>query len=357
MTRLCSALLAALLPACTPRAASRPAAAVTPVAPATHVGLHVGLHVGFETATVRDGAGPPFEVGLWYPTDRPGAPHALGAATQVVAPAAPVASGRHPLVVISHGSGGWFGGHYDTALALARAGFVVAALTHPGDNFQDQRGVTDVAARPRALRRLVDYAVGAWPRRAAVDASRVGAFGFSNGGYTVLIAAGGTPDLARFPAHCAAHPANDDCAIVRAAGPGVLQDLAARFPPSAWARDARITAAVVAAPALGFAFAPDGLRRVRVPVQLWRAADDRVLPAPSYADAVRGALPTPPEYHVVPGAGHFDFLAPCGAGMAARLPTVCTSAPGFDRAAFHETFNRAVVVFFARTLKRVPKPG
>jgi predicted dienelactone hydrolase len=45
-----------------------------------------------------------------------------------------------PLVLISHGTGGSGASHYDTALALALAdeGFVVAALTHTGDNYMDR---------------------------------------------------------------------------------------------------------------------------------------------------------------------------------------------------------------------------
>ena len=43
-----------------------------------------------------------------------------------------------PLVLISHGTAGSEASHYDTALALADAGFVVAALTHTGDNYMDQ---------------------------------------------------------------------------------------------------------------------------------------------------------------------------------------------------------------------------
>ena len=346
--RVVLVLGAAAVPACSPH----PGAAQNDGASSAAVAAVGTLNVGFDVTTVREGAGPPFEVGIWYPTERAPEPTSLGGWTQVVAPGAPVAPGRHPLVVVSHGSGGWFGGHYDTALALAHAGFVVAALTHPGDNYQDQSQVTDVAARPRALRRLVDHMLGEWRDHAAIDTARVGAFGFSNGGYTVLVAIGGVPDLARFPAHCAAHPANDDCSIVRASESGVLEQLADRFPPSAWARDDRIRAAVVAAPALGFTFAPDGLQGVTAPVQLWSAADDRVLPAPEYADAVRDALPTPPEYHLVPGAGHFDFLAPCDPGMADRMPAICTSAPGFDRVAFHAEFNRSVVAFFEGALLR-----
>jgi predicted dienelactone hydrolase len=66
---------------------------------------------------------------------------------------------------------------------------------------------------------------------------------------------------------------------------------------------------------------------------------------------VRIALPEAPEYHVVPNAGHFDFLVPCSNALASIAPAICTSAVGFDRAAFHASFNAAVVVFLSKTLK------
>jgi predicted dienelactone hydrolase len=122
----------------------------------------------------------------------------------------------------------------------------------------------------------------------------------------------------------------------------------------AWTHDPRIKAVVSAAPAIGFTFGRAGLREVRQPVQLWRAGDDRVLPHPYYAEAVRQALPTPPESHVVPHAGHYDFLAPCSAKLAKAVPEICTSEPGFDRTAFHADFNRQVVAFFEKTLKVRP---
>jgi hypothetical protein len=44
---------------------------------------------------------------------------------------------------------------------------------------------------------------------------------------------------------------------------------------------------------------------------------------------------------------HFSFLAPC---LATAAPEICRDAPGFDRTAFHASFNRAVVEFFSRRL-------
>ena len=115
---------------------------------------------------------------------------------------------------------------------------------------------------------------------------------------------------------------------------------------------------MVAAPALGFTFSPGGLKDVRVPVQLWRAADDVILPHPRYAEAVRLALAQAPEYHVVADAGHFDFLVPCSSALASLAPAICTSAAGFDRAAFHASFDAAVLGFFSKTLGtgREPDP-
>ncbi len=49
--------------------------------------------------------------------------------------------------------------------------------------------------------------------------------------------------------------------------------------------------------------------------------------------------------------GQHDFLAPCSAGMAERLPAICVHEPGFDSVAFHASFDRDVARFFQSTLK------
>jgi hypothetical protein len=59
---------------------------------------------------------------------------------------------------------------------------------------------------------------------------------------------------------------------------------------------------------------------------------------------------TKPEYHVVPKAGHFSFIAPCPSELARVAPEVCRDEPDFDRTRFHEEFDRAVVSFFRSRL-------
>ena len=297
---------------------------------------------GFERQVAPDG----IELGVWYPASGTVVHQRLGLYAQDVVAGSSPPQGRHPLVVISHGTGGDFAGHLDTAATLARAGFIVAALTHPGDNWRDKSRSSYVEARPPALSALISYMLTDWSGRAAIDPDRIGAFGFSAGGFTVLATAGGRPELTRFIGHCAHHPTYFDCAMLASQPPRT---------PTAWqeTRDPRIKAIVIAAPALGFTFTPAGLASVRVPVQLWRADDDHVLPAPFYADAVRAALPEQPEFHPVPKAGHFDFLAPCADPSMA--PQICQSAPGFDRSAFHTSFNAEVLRFLKRHLMRAER--
>lgn len=315
----------------------------------TLVSVARGSNVGFTETRIADGADVSLIAGIWYPTDAQSAEHQLGLFTQVVALDAPVAGKNLSLVVLSHGGGGSYQSHYDTALALAHAGFVAAAVNHAGDTYEDQSRVLELWRRPRQLRLLGDYMLLDWPHKDRLDANRVGAFGFSNGGFTVLVTVGGIPDLDVTGKFCQRHPIQDLCLALKHAKVDP-HHLGENAPPDAWVSDSRVRAVVVAAPAFAFTFSKAGLRNIHVPIQLWRAADDRHQPNPYYEEALRRNLPRPPEYHVVPGAGHYDFLPPCSRSMAAVVPTICGDPAGFDRASFHSYFNAHVVEFFRAEL-------
>jgi len=304
--------------------------------------------VGFQVIRVPVPEDVPLEVAIWYPSKTRPIARRLGPFTQTVARNGAIAGRSLPLVVISHGTAEWYGALYDTAIALARAGFVVAAPTHTGDNLADRSRSIRLADRPLHIHLVINDLLESWQYHRHIDAGRVGMFGFSAGALTALIVAGGEPDLGTLEDHCRDHPDFFDCRLVRAH--------ASASPPPATpslVHDARVKAIVVAAPALGFTFSPDGLKAVTLPVQLWRAANDHVLPSPFYAEAVRDSLPSPPEYHVVAGADHLDFLAVCSPKWRSAAPDLCVERDGFDRGHFHREFNKRVVAFFSRTLKPI----
>jgi len=121
--------------------------------------------VGFQYLIMSDPLGPPVEVGVWYPTTAKPSVHRLQLFEQNVAEDAPLAGRALPLVVISHGNGASFASHYDSAIALAHAGYVVASLTHTGDNYRDQSRAVDMANRPRQLELLIQFMLSEWKRR------------------------------------------------------------------------------------------------------------------------------------------------------------------------------------------------
>ena len=250
----------------------------------------------------------------------------------------PVAGQGVPLVVVSHGAGGSALGHHDTAAALADAGYVVASIHHPGDNFQDvsrQGHLSAFATRPVCMLRLTDYMLGAWPHRAQLDASKVGFFGFSRGGYTGLVAIGAEPNWTLRADLCPPMAGRPLCGEIR------RNEI-----PATPAPDPRIRAAVIVDPLS--VFDAKGLGHVKTPIQLWASAlggDGVTLHS---VEAVRHGLPSAPDWHVAANAGHFAFLAPCSPALAEAAPEICRDAPGFDRVAFHWGFNAQVVAFFRR---------
>jgi predicted dienelactone hydrolase len=305
------------------------------------------LSAGFERVTVPDPDGPPLQAGIWYPSETPASSQSIGAYSQTVAAGGEIAGRGLALIVMSHGSGGSFEGHYDTALALAEAGFVVAAVTHTGDNYRDHSGFARVENRPRHIKALVDYMLASWPHRDLIDPARIGMFGFSAGGFTALVMIGGVPDMTLVPAYCAAYPDEWACRKIKEYGDSGRTS-------AAFVHDPRIAAAVIAAPAIGYAFTPEALAGIKVPIQLWRGDSDELLPHPRHAQHVYDGLPAKPEYHVVPNAGHFAFLAPCTALLERFAPEICRDPAGFDRAAFHRELNPAVVAFFKAKLPAQP---
>src|ERR1700723_3814050 len=282
-----------------------------------------GTNVGFQQVTIPDPSGKPLTVGIWYPASAPVSNVPLGMFTQSVAVDGAVVGSHLPLILISHGTGGSLTSHYDTALALAKAGFVVAALTHTGDNTGDQSYTgnrIDLIDRPRQSHVVLDYLLDKWKDHSQIDPERIGMFGFFLGGFTTLVEIGGTPDLERMARFCAKRPTAPECDFVKQQHGDQLE------PPAsvpAWVHDARIKAAVVVAPAVGFLFADGGLKQVSVPVQLWRTFNDNQSPNAWNSEVVRKELPKWPEEHVVPGVDHFVFLAPCSRALARVAPMIC----------------------------------
>lgn len=268
------------------------------------------MNIGLRSLTVGD-----IPVYQLYATDAPMTPQTFGPHTFDAAVDAAPLHADMPVVVISHGMQGTPWGYRGLSMHLARAGFLVALVEHPGDSRRDGRlaGTAEILAhRPRHIRLVLD----------ALGVDRAAIIGHSMGGYTALAIAGGKPmALPNQTPDGVAHPVEVE-------------------------HDARIRCAVLLAPALPWFIAPDSLAAVDIPVMVRVGELDTDAP-PFFVEPIVKRIKQV-DYAVVPGAGHFAFFYPVPPALQ-RLPPGQDPA-GFDRAAYQpqlyaevEAFVRAAV--------------
>jgi predicted dienelactone hydrolase len=324
--------------------------------------------VGWRSFTVPSGEGEavPTTVALWYPTAAPARATPMGpfeVRAAIGAPPEPRAAG---LVLLSHGTGGSELGHARLAEALARRGWMVAALRHPRDNWQDTTLLARSPARyfevrPRQASRVLDALLAdpAIGPRIATDARgpRIAALGHSAGGYTALALVGARPDIARIAAHCLVDRAQDPlfCSTGRdptqtpaqtpaTAGGG---EPAASLPDLA---DPRVRAAVALAP-VGAVFDDASLARVRAPVAVHVPALDRWLVPRFHGVRVAAAIPGA-VLETVPNAWHFAFLDTPTMAIPSPDGDLRADPPGFDRAAYIAALGPRIADFLEAAMPR-----
>ena len=321
------------------------------VAAATPV---LAAQAGWQQMTLPGSASAPAStpVNLYYPTQASERAITMGPYLAHVAPQAAPDATFKGLIVISHGKGGAELNHESLAEALARRGYLVAALRHPGDNWQDHslfdRGpAAYLDERPRQVSRVLDAVLGdpRWSDRIAKDARgpRLGALGHSAGGYTVLALAGGRFDLGRLASHCDTHRAEDPI-FCRKSDPKAGPIAASATTDGSPRSDPRVRAVIALAP-LGVVFDAGSLERIGVPVTIYAAADDRWLLLRFHAEWVAAHIPGA-TLHVVPNAWHFAFVDPPSGPIPSEDGDLRDDPPGFDRPAFLRGLQRDLADFF-----------
>jgi predicted dienelactone hydrolase len=275
------------------------------------------------------------------------------------APDAPFADSKlRPVVLFSHGFGGsarmmaWF------TTALARAGYVVVAVDHPGNNsadkmtapgailFWDRAG--DLAA---ALERVSsDPIVG--PH---LDLHRIAVAGFSAGGFTSLISAGAKVDLNRFRTFCRDNPSDGVCRP-QPEFPLTLDETEEALKSPELAAEARhagddhailgVRAVFAMAPAIVQALPPEGMARIDLPVAIILGDADDVATPRTNGLVVDKAIPFA-RLKVLPGVGHYDFLSTCTSVGMATVP-ICTAKVPQDQT--HKSTIDFALEFFGKVL-------
>ncbi|MFW0756819.1 alpha/beta hydrolase family protein [Pseudomonas sp. H11T01] len=265
---------------------------------------------------------------------------------------AKVAIGRFPMLMLSHGNTGTPLALHDLATSLARKGFVVVAVIHPGDNYKDHSRLgtlSNLYGRPLQISEAITATLGDPMLSPFVNAEQVGVIGYSAGGETALILSGATPDLDRLRRYCQERPDDNDACNTQ----GELIVDRDDLQPVA---DPRVHALLLMAP-LSLKFGRHTLADVHVPVLLYSGDGDKLVAFDKNAAALARKLPTAPDFKLLAGAGHFVFLAPCTEEQQAAMPALCTDADGVDRKDIHRNMISEAGRFFSDALGKPSRAG
>ena len=258
---------------------------------------------------------------------------------------AKIAMGRYPLLVLSHGNTGTPLALHDLVTSLARKGFVVVTVLHPGDNYKDHSRLgtlSNLYGRPMQISAAISATLEDKVLSPYIHADQVGVIGYSAGGETALILAGAQPDLDRLRRYCEERPNDRDACTTQGELVADRDDLE----PVA---DPRVKALLLMAP-MSLMFGRETLADVHVPVLLYSGDGDKIVFPDKNADALARKLPVAPEFKVIPGAGHFVFMAPCTDEQIAAMPGLCTDAKGVDREDIHRDLIYEAGRFFSKSL-------
>jgi predicted dienelactone hydrolase len=300
---------------------------------------------------------------IWYPTDaaeptRLDFESTVWAGSEVIRDA-DAAPGPFPLIVLSHGMFGnsrnqaWF------AAEMARRGFVVAAVDHPGTStwLRDPEQRRALWERPGDITRVINFAILPDALPVQVNPDQIFMAGHSLGGFTALALAGARYDAERLERFCDTTPGELAC--------GIFADWQIAQTPEDRERmqddlaDERIRAFAVFDLGGAQSFSDESLNKIDRPLLVFGApVMNSGLTLDIESRALVSALPSGTSRYIEPATlSHFDFFnlcKPAGYGILAReLPgdeVVCEDG-GSHREAMHDLILDEVTAFFAQRIQ------
>ncbi len=265
-------------------------------------------------------------------------------------------SGKHPIVLLSHGMGGTYLSLNWLASGLAEKGAIVISVNHPNGWFKDRQvdKMFNHWTRVEDLQVALDNVLVDAELKDTVNRDRIYAAGFSFGGWTALSIGGATASPTGSLAYCkAAGDRSHNCTDLQTFGlspanTGVPQWTASH-------KDARIKAVVALDPGLTWDMTANNVRNLEqkslLVIGLGTGGDQHYATDTSAKGSnFDGLVPLSKKLVIAP-ATHFTAMPICKPEGEAILAEekddpVCTDPAGTDRQAKHEQIIAAMAQHF-----------
>lgn len=320
------------------------------------------VHIGEQTFHFNDNSrNRPIVTELWYPTDEM---YQKSDSTDyypfIHLPTiknARVNPGHYPIVFISHGTGGGRKTLEWLADILVEQGFMVAAVDHWGNTYDNKIAINFVTPweRPQDISFALTQLLNDQTFGPLINHDRIGAAGFSLGGYTVLALAGAKISLDALLSFSETAQGKKELNIPEY--PGILKELNKEkvkesFLKSPDLKDSRFKAFFAMSPALGQGFTEsEQFKTIKSPVYIIGAQSDSIAPIKTNALYYNSLIPTS-KIIVIPGlAGHYVFLNEATPLIKKQVPFLFVDAPSVKRYTIHQQVGNLAADFFSKNLK------
>jgi len=271
-----------------------------------------------------------------------------------------MAGGKFPLVMISHGTGGgrltleWL------ADALVQNGFIVAAVDHWGNTYDNKIPIDFLTAweRPLDISFVLSNLLKDPKFAPAIDQDRVGMAGFSIGGYTTIALAGGMLDYEALKSYSNTPGGKQEMTLPEFPGMadfiknhGDEVDESFKKSPKLL-KDNRIKAFFAICPAVGQGFVSKSqFKNVDKPLYIVEVESDHITPYKTNAQHYHELIPASKFLLIKGKADHYVFLGEAAEPVKKESPIYFNDDPSVNRHRIHEQVSGLAVDYFKEKLK------
>jgi predicted dienelactone hydrolase len=298
---------------------------------------------------------------IWYPTVDTIEKHHVGFepfARMETVKDGRIANKKYPLIMISHGTGGgrltleWL------ADILVKSGFMVAAVDHWGNTFDNKIAIDFVTPwqRPLDISFVLTGLLNDPKFGPEIDHNKIGMAGFSLGGYTTIALAGGVLNFDALKKFTSSPEGQKEVNIPEF--PGLMNVIKTGKPDESFRnspqhlKDRRFKAFFAICPALGQGFIDKSqFKEVTRPIYIVDVESDSITPYRTNAAHYHALIPSS-QYFLIKGkANHYVFLGEAADPVKKEGPVYFVDDPTVDRHAIHQEVGKMAAAFFKEKLK------
>ena len=271
---------------------------------------------------------------------------------------AEITSGKFPLIMLSHGTGGNRISQMWLACELAAIGYFVASVNHFGNTLDNKipENFVKVWDRPLDVSFAIDNLLTHSKWKSAIDSAKIGMVGFSLGGYTAIGLAGGVLNYNKLKNFSTTEEGENEFILPE------LGDVSKLITPEIIElgnqeyknlKDNRISAFVAMAPAIGQGFSSKSqFESVDKTILIIGAQNDERTPIKTNAKHYNNLIDSSKYAELEGKVGHYIFMNEARNGLKRSAPIIFKDDKSVDRKEIHEQVSKTIVEFFNNELNR-----